>query len=154
MCNQFDIVCTHIISLSQSLVLMPVQGMLGSASLQAGQRRHHGKDDKGCINVCTYPTTILLCHCYGLLVSNETVCNSLHQPRGEPIVDFGQILDRAIEMLQRCGRLSYRALKRQFDLDDGYLKDLKDELLYTQSKVVEDGERETKFSPHTALRGR
>lgn len=55
---------------------MPVQGMLGSESLQAGQRRHHGKDDKGCINVCTYPTTILPCHYYGLLIGNETVGNS------------------------------------------------------------------------------
>jgi hypothetical protein len=62
-------------------------------------------------------------------------------------VDFDQILDRTIEMLQRRGRLSYRALKRQFDLDDDYLKDLKDEILYTQSNVVEDGERETKCSP-------
>jgi class 3 adenylate cyclase/tetratricopeptide (TPR) repeat protein len=56
-------------------------------------------------------------------------------------VDFDQILDQAIEMLQRRGRISYRALKRQFDLDDDYLKDLKDEILYTQSNVVEDGER-------------
>ena len=56
-------------------------------------------------------------------------------------MDFDQILDQAIEMLQRRGRLSYRALKRQFDLDDDYLKDLKDEILYTQSHVVEDGER-------------
>ena len=56
-------------------------------------------------------------------------------------MDFDQILDQAIEMLQRRGRISYRALKRQFDLDDDYLNDLRDEILYTQSNVVEDGER-------------
>lgn len=56
-------------------------------------------------------------------------------------MDFDQILDQAIEMLQRRGRVSYRALKRQFDLEDDYLKDLKDEILYTQPHVVEDGER-------------
>jgi hypothetical protein len=32
-------------------------------------------------------------------------------------------------MLQRRGRVSYRALKRQFDLDDAYLDDLKAEII-------------------------
>ena len=44
-------------------------------------------------------------------------------------------------MLRRRGRVSYRALKRQFDLNDDYLTDLKDELLYTQSDIVEDADR-------------
>ena len=34
---------------------------------------------------------------------------------------FDNILEQAIEMLRRRGRLTYRALKRQFDLDDEYL---------------------------------
>ena len=34
---------------------------------------------------------------------------------------FEDILDRTLDMLQRRGRVSYRALKRQFDLDDAYL---------------------------------
>src|SRR5262245_24943401 len=42
---------------------------------------------------------------------------------------FDDILDQAIAMLQRRKRLSYRALKRQFDLDDEYLEDLKLELI-------------------------
>jgi class 3 adenylate cyclase len=37
--------------------------------------------------------------------------------------------------------VSYRALKRQFDLDDSYICDLKDEILYTQSEVDEDEDR-------------
>ena len=37
--------------------------------------------------------------------------------------------DQAIAMLQRRGRVSYRALKRQFDLDDSYLADLKAEII-------------------------
>ena len=41
---------------------------------------------------------------------------------------FDEILDQAIEMLQRRGRLAYRTLKRQFDLDDETLEDLKEEL--------------------------
>ena len=31
---------------------------------------------------------------------------------------FEEILDQAIAMLQRRGRVTYRALKRQFQLDD------------------------------------
>src|SRR5262245_2434629 len=37
---------------------------------------------------------------------------------------FEEILDQAIAMLQRRGRVSYRALQRQFQLDDAYLQDL------------------------------
>src|SRR5215510_12902715 len=42
---------------------------------------------------------------------------------------FDEILGQAIEMLQRRGRVSYGALKRQFELDDEYLADLKIELI-------------------------
>ena len=41
-------------------------------------------------------------------------------------------------MLQRLGRVSYRALKRQFDLDDNYLEDLKDAILYAYPTVIDD----------------
>jgi class 3 adenylate cyclase/predicted ATPase len=42
---------------------------------------------------------------------------------------FDEILDRTLAMLQRRGRVSYRALKRQFNLDDAYLDDLKAEII-------------------------
>jgi len=41
---------------------------------------------------------------------------------------FDDILDQTIEMLQRRGRLTYRTLKRQFQLDDAALEDLTFEL--------------------------
>ena len=44
-------------------------------------------------------------------------------------MDFYAVLARVIEILQREGRTSYRALKRQFALDDDYLEDLKVELI-------------------------
>jgi class 3 adenylate cyclase len=53
---------------------------------------------------------------------------------------FEELLDQAIALLQRRGRLTYRALKRQFDLDDDYLEDLKAELIQGQRLAVdEDG---------------
>ena len=38
---------------------------------------------------------------------------------------FEEIIDQAIALLQHRGRLTYRALKRQFNIDDDYLEDLK-----------------------------
>ena len=38
---------------------------------------------------------------------------------------FEEILNQAMALLQRQGRVSYRALKRQFDLDEAYVEDLK-----------------------------
>ena len=45
---------------------------------------------------------------------------------------FEEILDQAIAMLQRRGRLTYNTLKRQFQLDDAALEDLKNELIKGQ----------------------
>ncbi len=51
---------------------------------------------------------------------------------------FDELLDQAIEMLQRRGRLTYRALKLQFNLDDEYLDALKDELIEGQRLAVDE----------------
>jgi len=51
---------------------------------------------------------------------------------------FEEILDQAVAMLQRRGRVTYRTLKRQFDLDDQALEGLKEQLLYSQPQVVDD----------------
>ena len=54
---------------------------------------------------------------------------------------FEEILDQAIAMLQRRGRLTYGTLKRQFQLDDAALEDLKNELIKGQRLACdEDGE--------------
>jgi len=55
-------------------------------------------------------------------------------------MDFYEILDQVIDILRSRGRMSYRALKRQFDLDDDYIEDLKEEIIYSQRLAVdEDG---------------
>jgi class 3 adenylate cyclase/predicted ATPase len=51
---------------------------------------------------------------------------------------FDDILAQIIDLLKRQGRVSYSALKRRFDLDDDYLNDLKDELLFAHPVVDED----------------
>ena len=56
-------------------------------------------------------------------------------------MSFEEILDQAIAMLQRRGRLTYGTLKRQFQLEDDALEDLKTELIKGQRLAVdEDGE--------------
>jgi class 3 adenylate cyclase/tetratricopeptide (TPR) repeat protein len=53
---------------------------------------------------------------------------------------FEEILDQAVAMLQRRGRMTYRMLKVQFQLDDEQLEALKEELIYGQQLAVdEDG---------------
>jgi class 3 adenylate cyclase len=53
---------------------------------------------------------------------------------------FEETLDQAIAMLQRRGRVTYRTLKRQFNLDDDALEDLKAEIIKGQRLAVdEDG---------------
>jgi class 3 adenylate cyclase/tetratricopeptide (TPR) repeat protein len=47
-------------------------------------------------------------------------------------MDFYAVLDQVLALLRQRGRVSYRALKRQFDLDDAYLDDLKMEILEVQ----------------------
>src|SRR5215472_13024589 len=51
---------------------------------------------------------------------------------------FEEILDQAIAMLQRRGRLTYGTLKRQFQLDDEALEDLKAELIEGQRVAVDE----------------
>jgi class 3 adenylate cyclase len=48
---------------------------------------------------------------------------------GGEAVTFDDLLEQALEMLQRRGRVSYRALKVQFQLDDALLEILKDEIV-------------------------
>ena len=54
---------------------------------------------------------------------------------------FEEILDQAIAMLQRRGRVSYRTLMLQFHLDEESLAALKEELLEVHHLAVDHGGR-------------
>jgi hypothetical protein len=56
----------------------------------------------------------------------------------EVIMTFEEIVDQAVEMVRRRGRVTYRMLKRQFDFDDEALEDLKEELIYGQRLAVDE----------------
>src|SRR6266567_216580 len=60
-----------------------------------------------------------------------------HRPIRRAPMTFEEILNQAIALLQRQGRVSYRALKRQFDLDEAYVEDLKLELIEVHQVAVD-----------------
>ncbi len=52
---------------------------------------------------------------------------------------YDEILDATKNLLEHRKRLTYGALKRQFDLDDGYLEDLKTEIIKDPRFAVDEG---------------
>jgi hypothetical protein len=56
-------------------------------------------------------------------------------------VTFEEILDAVIAMLQRRGRVTYSTLKRQFQLEEDALSDLKEELLFAHPQVRDEAGR-------------
>ena len=53
---------------------------------------------------------------------------------------FDELLAQIIDLIQRDGRVTYRALKRRFDLDEEYLADLTAEIIEAKRLAVdEDG---------------
>lgn len=53
-------------------------------------------------------------------------------------MQFDEILTHVIEILQRHGRVSYRALKLRFQLDEEFLAGIKDELIDAQHVARDD----------------
>src|SRR5207245_2007632 len=59
---------------------------------------------------------------------------------GKVRMGFDELLAQVLELLQREGRVSYRALKRRLSIDDEYLEDLKTEIIRAKRLAVdEDG---------------
>src|SRR5262245_22586496 len=94
------------------------------------------------------PTTasfllLALCGIYALWRYQQSPHRLLHTSltEGGSTMTFEEMLDHALAMLQRRGRLTYRTLQRQFHLDDGALTDLKDALLYAHHEVHDDAGR-------------
>ena len=55
-------------------------------------------------------------------------------------MDYDAILAQVLTLLQQEQRLSYRVLKRRFQLDDDLLEDLKEDLIYAKKLAMdEDG---------------
>src|SRR5262249_52101342 len=69
-------------------------------------------------------------------------------------MDFVAVVDQVIALLRQRGRMTYRTLQRQFQLDDDALHDLTEELLYAHPEIRDDAGRGlvwTCASPAAAL---
>src|SRR5215813_8438812 len=51
---------------------------------------------------------------------------------------FYEILDQVVDLLRRRGRVTYRALKREFQVDDAFLEDLKAEIITAQRLAIDE----------------
>ncbi len=54
-------------------------------------------------------------------------------------MNFEEVLNQAIALIERQGRVSYRALARQFELDELYLEDLKTEIVDVLQLATDEG---------------
>jgi class 3 adenylate cyclase/tetratricopeptide (TPR) repeat protein len=64
-------------------------------------------------------------------------------------VDFVALVDQVIVLLRQRGRLTYRTLQLQFQLDETHLEGLKDELIYGQRVAVDEDGRVLVWSGET-----
>ena len=55
----------------------------------------------------------------------------------ESAMKFSDVIEQAKVLLQRQGRITYRSLKREFNLEDEALEDLKFELIDGQELAVD-----------------
>src|SRR5262247_3752254 len=68
---------------------------------------------------------------------------------GSPMT-FDEMLAQVLELLQREKRVSYRALKVRFQLDDDLLEAVKDELIYAKKLAVDEENRVLVWTGDTA----
>jgi class 3 adenylate cyclase/tetratricopeptide (TPR) repeat protein len=74
-------------------------------------------------------------------------------------MNFYSVVDQAIALLRQRGRVTYRALQRQFALDNDALEDLTEELIYGQRLAADEdgrvlvwtGDRPMVSEPHASL---
>jgi class 3 adenylate cyclase/tetratricopeptide (TPR) repeat protein len=65
-------------------------------------------------------------------------------------MDLYAVLDQVVDLLRQRGRVTYSALKFQFNLDDNALAVLKDELFYAHLQAVDDAGRGVRWTDTAA----
>jgi hypothetical protein len=66
-------------------------------------------------------------------------------------MDFVAVMDQVIALLRQRGRLTYRTLQRQFQLDEVALEDLKEELIYGQRLALDEDGRVLVWTGETGI---
>src|SRR5919198_1000651 len=92
-----------------------------------------------CLSTCLCLVSVL-CSAIGRKV-HSAGRDSILRTEGGVVMDFYDVLERVLELLQQHKRVTYRALQRQFDLDEAYLEDLKAEIIEARQLAVDEGGR-------------
>jgi hypothetical protein len=66
-------------------------------------------------------------------------------------VDFVAVVDHVLALLRQRGRVTYRTLKRQFQVDDEVLEDLKEDLIVGQQLAVDEEGKVLVWSGETGM---
>ena len=66
-------------------------------------------------------------------------------------MDFVAVVDQAMALLRQRGRLTYRTLQLQFQLDDTHLEIPKDELIYGQRLAIDEEGRVLVWTGESAM---
>src|SRR5882724_8197781 len=66
------------------------------------------------------------------------------------MMEFYAVLDQVVELLRQRGRVTYRALKLQFTLDDNALETLKEEIIDAQRLAVDEQGKVLIWTGHAA----
>ena len=53
-------------------------------------------------------------------------------------MDFDAMLEQVLALVQQQRRVSYRAIKRRFEVEDDFLEDLKEEILFAHPHIVDE----------------
>jgi hypothetical protein len=69
------------------------------------------------------------------MIEAHTHTEAEHHAGGHA-VDFVAVVDQVIALLRQRGRVTYSTLKRQFQLDEAALEDVKNELIEGQRPSV------------------
>src|SRR5262245_61599340 len=69
-------------------------------------------------------------------------------------MDFYEVLDQVVALLQTRGRVTYRALRLQFQLDDEHLETLKEELIEAQRVAADEDGKVLVWTGNTSLESR
>src|SRR5467141_2180092 len=88
-----------------------------------------------------YLTQTFTAHCNAMICQQVTLSGDAEWPKVADAVieaDFVAVVDQVIVLLRQRGRVTYRTLQRQFQLDNTAMDDLKDELIYGQRLAVDE----------------
>ena len=81
---------------------------------------------------------------YGMIDAPREFCETPRIGKEGEGMRFFELLTVIIALFQREGRVSYRALKLEFALDEEHLEALRDELIYAK-RLATDEEAESRL---------